>query len=340
MPRAPRIEYEGAVYHVMSRGVKRERIFMDRGDYEMFMVTLEEVCERAGWRVHAFVLLSNHYHGLIETPEANLVAGMKWFQGAFAQRFNARHRQRGHVFQGRYKALIIDADSGAYFETVSTYIHLNPVRAGLIREENGGLKSYPWSSYPLYCKPKRHRPQWLAVDRVLGNLGLVDNRRGQAAYEAYLTQRVWDMQNRKMRKELEKEWKAIRRGWYLGEETFKERLLEKLSGVLSGRDRASYSGEAVQRHDEREAERLIQAGMHVLNLTEADFDSLPKGEIRKCALAWLAHSRTTVRHAWLAEQLRMGCPSNMTVYLDRVQKATSPSAARLCNRLRRAVGNA
>ncbi len=101
------MEYPGAVYHVMNRGDRGGRIFKDEVDYELFGVAMDEVCQRCGWRIHAYGWLPNHFHWLIETPEANLVAGMKWFLGTYSQRFNARHGQRGHVFQGRYKALPI-----------------------------------------------------------------------------------------------------------------------------------------------------------------------------------------------------------------------------------------
>ena len=107
MARKPRVEYAGAVYHVMSRGNRRNLIFRDHRDKEIFMDTLEEACVRHGWRVHAFVLMDNHYHLLLETPEPNLVNGMKWFQGTYTQRVNSRHKEWGHLFQGRYKALVV-----------------------------------------------------------------------------------------------------------------------------------------------------------------------------------------------------------------------------------------
>ena len=101
----------------------------------LFLSTLEDACERTGWRIHAYVLMSNHYHLLIETPEANLVAGMKWFQGTYTQRLNAMFKCRGHLFQGRYKALPIDTEGNdCYFRAVGQYIHLNPFRAGLAGE--------------------------------------------------------------------------------------------------------------------------------------------------------------------------------------------------------------
>ena len=110
MPRKPRVEYSGAVYHVMCRGNGGQAIFADDLDRGMFLDVLDEVCERCGWRIHAYVLMGNHYHVLLETPEPNLVAGMKWLQGTYTQRYNARHRRWGHLFQGRYKALPVHAE--------------------------------------------------------------------------------------------------------------------------------------------------------------------------------------------------------------------------------------
>ena len=107
MARKPRIQYEGAVNHVMSRGDRGGKIWKDRLDYDLFLAATAEACERTGWRIHAYVLLSNHFHWLLETPEGNLVDGMKWFLGAYSQRYNSRHGQRGHVFQGNGSKLQI-----------------------------------------------------------------------------------------------------------------------------------------------------------------------------------------------------------------------------------------
>ena len=132
MARQLRIEYDGACYHVMSRGNNGNPIYKDDKDRIIFLETLWECCSQTGWIIHSYVLMNNHYHILLETPEANLVAGMKWFQGTYTQRYNIRHQQRGHLYQGRYKSLIIDSDDYTYFRTVSTYIHLNPVRSKLV----------------------------------------------------------------------------------------------------------------------------------------------------------------------------------------------------------------
>jgi REP element-mobilizing transposase RayT len=103
MARKPRIQYAGAVYHVICRGDRGESIFQDEIDRKQFLRCLGETCERSGWKIHAYVLMPNHYHLLLETPEPNLVVGMKWLQGTYTQRFNLRHGLRGHLFQGRYK---------------------------------------------------------------------------------------------------------------------------------------------------------------------------------------------------------------------------------------------
>ena len=115
------MEFDGAFYHVMCRGDRRESIFEDDSDRERFLATLAAVCGRTGWRVHAYVLMSNHYHWLLETPRANLVAGMRWFQTTYTVRYNLRHRKIGHLFQGRYKAVLIDPAERSHLATVSDY---------------------------------------------------------------------------------------------------------------------------------------------------------------------------------------------------------------------------
>ena len=114
MARQLRLEYAGAIYHVMNRGDRQEAIFLDAEDRRRFLKTLGEACEKAGWQVHAYCLMGNHFHLVVETPQPTLVAGMKWFLGTYTQRFNARHRMRGHLFAGRYKSLLVDGSDDIY----------------------------------------------------------------------------------------------------------------------------------------------------------------------------------------------------------------------------------
>ena len=114
MARKLRIQYPGAIYHVMNRGDRREAIFEDDEDRQRLLKALTEACEKTGWQVHAYCLMRNHFHLVIETPQPNLVAGMKWLLGTYTSRFNRRHKEFGHLFSGRYKALIVDGSGNGY----------------------------------------------------------------------------------------------------------------------------------------------------------------------------------------------------------------------------------
>ncbi len=132
MPRKLRMEYAGAVYHVVNRGDRREDIFKDDLDRQQFLSTLEEACGKTEWQVHAYCLMRNHFHLVIETPQGNLVAGMKWLLGVYTKRLNIRHKFCGHVFAGRYKALLVEGSGDDYLHRVCDYVHLNPARARVI----------------------------------------------------------------------------------------------------------------------------------------------------------------------------------------------------------------
>jgi len=118
MARKLRVQYPGAIYHVMNRGDRREAIFSDDHDRQRFLDTLGEAREKTDWQVHAFCLMHNHFHLVLETPRANLVEGMQWFLGVYTSRFNHRHKEFGHLFSGRYKALIVDGSGSGYLKTV------------------------------------------------------------------------------------------------------------------------------------------------------------------------------------------------------------------------------
>ena len=141
MARPLRIEYAGALYHVTSRGDRQEAIFEDDQDRTVFLNVLGEVISRFRWRCHAYCLMGNHYHLMIETPEGNLTKGMRQLNGVFTQWSNRRHKRSGHVFQGRYKAILVDRES--YFLELARYIVLNPVRAAMVKHPN----QWKWSSY-------------------------------------------------------------------------------------------------------------------------------------------------------------------------------------------------
>ena len=141
MARPLRIEFPGALYHVTSRGNARQRVFRDDEDREMFLATLDWVVTRFRWRCHAYCLMDNHVHLLIETPQPTLSRGMRQLNGVYTQRFNRRHRKVGHLFQGRFKAILVEKEG--YLLELARYIVLNPVRAKMVKKPD----RYPWSSY-------------------------------------------------------------------------------------------------------------------------------------------------------------------------------------------------
>lgn len=320
MPRKPRIEYAGAIYHVTSRGDHGEAIIRDDQDRIRFIKTVADVCERTGWLIHAYVLMNNHYHLLIETPEANLVAGMKWLQGTYTIRYNARHYTYGHLFQGRYKALIMNPAEDGYMRRVSTYIHLNPVRAGLVAANPDSLIKYQWSSYSLYLASKGSRPIWLKTDMVLASLGInPDGYTAQHKYADYIESLLSQMATGK-NQELEDDWKEIRHSWCLGDSAFRKQIIEKLDFILKGHDIQSYSGTEIEGHGEVMAEQLLQAIFAKLQLSEQLLATMPKGHNIKRIIAWALRKKTIVSNRWLSDKLYLGHPANIPNYVRSVEQ--------------------
>lgn len=168
MSRPLRIEWAGGLYHVTSRGDRREAIVEDDADRRAWVRVLGECCERFGWRVHAWCLMSNHYHVLLETPEPNLSLGMRHLNGVWSQEFNRRHRRVGHVFQGRFKAIMVERE--AYLRELARYVVLNPVRAGMVNDAG----DYAWSSYRATAGTAtagEPAPEWLETDALLALFG-------------------------------------------------------------------------------------------------------------------------------------------------------------------------
>ena len=312
MPRSPRIEYEGALYHVLCRGDRREPIFRDDRDRRNFLETLEEACERSGAFVCSYVLMDNHYHLLLETPLGNLVATMTWFQSTVTARFNARHRVRGHLFQGRYKAIPVESESREYARTVSDYIHLNPARAGIVNKEKSVLKNYRWSSFPILCSGER-TPKWLHGGRVFEwHRWNAARSRDRLAYERYLEGRARECWQDRNEADEPEEWQAIRRGWYFGSGEFRETLEELAGKAVEGLRRESFTGEALRKRDAAEALRVLNAGLKSLGMGRDEMRSLRKNDPRKQGLSWLVKTRTGIPDAWICEALDMGDRSNIS----------------------------
>ena len=320
MARPLRYEAVGAVYHVMARGDGGKLVFEDDKDRYGWMDLMEKACARFGWRVHAWVLMGNHFHLLLETPEPNLVAGMKWMLGVYSQGWNRRRQRKGHVFQGRYKAVVVNGEErdGSYFKIVADYIHLNPARSGWIGGKTGRrLRSWRWSSFGGYAGNKR--PDWLETGRVLRAFQLSEDHRGGRAYAEYLEARAKDGKGAITDDSLKK----LRRGWCLGEKGFAEKVLESLSGTAGPkRRRGSVAGEAASAHDEAEAERIAMAALLALGAPTEASQLRGKGKwVEETTLvAVLIRKRTGVKNRWVAARLGMGHEGNVTRAIRRVNE--------------------
>ncbi len=309
MPRLLRVEYAGACYHVINRGNYRRNLFEEMGAAEAFERTLNETAQRFGWRVHAYVVMRNHFHLAIETPEPNLSEGMKWLQGTWVRRYNGFRKLVGRPFQGRYKALVVEP--GHALAQVCHYIHLNPVRARVVEPEQ--MQTYRWSSLTHF--EQKGRPQWLEPSTVLLDAGeLKDTAKGWASYREYLAIRAGE---KGAAPELSRE--RLSRGWCIGSDEFREATKEALKNQGAALELFRFAGlEPEELAAERRAfwaERLEEFA----RLAKIELARLPekKSAPEKALLATAMKMSTSASNAWIAERLRMGQSATVSQYVRR-----------------------
>jgi len=302
---------------VINRGNDRRGLFIGEGAAEAFERVLGEAATRFGWRVHAFVVMSNHFHLAVELTEPNLSAGMKWLQGTWIRRYSLYRKLVGRPFQGRYKALLVEP--GHALAQVCHYIHLNPVRARLCAPAEIGR--YAWSSLPKFTAEPR--PEWLEPDTVLREAGgLPDSAQGWQKYGEYLEFLSTDETAKK-----ELAARRMSRGWCLGSGEFKEAM--KQEARQRGADLERYGGlePDVLRH-EREAqwEERLQA---LATTAKIDLKTLPKPKSHpdKALLAAALKASTSASNAWLAQRLQMGQPASASQFARRYTLQPSQNAA-------------
>jgi putative transposase len=310
MARRVRVQYEGAVYHVMARGNERRDIFRDDHDRLRFLETLGEAVGQFGLRLHAYCLMPNHYHLLLGTPRGNLSRAMGWFQTTVTARFNARHRRRGHLFQGRFKAELVEADE--YGRWLVEYIHLNPVRprnrSGVIpSERRKQLERYRWSSHVDYAGRRGKSPAWLCLDW----LAYWGSRRrdGQSEYRKAMGQWFGRAAN--------DPWRQTRGGLVLGGED----LYQKVRSLMQRQ-----GGLEAVRWMRREQEESAQARIRKLIETEDDV------RVKVWARVRLGGERGTT----VARERGYAHSSGVTQVMKRLETraATNPILAKRLRQLR------
>src|SRR6266581_4957352 len=283
MPRKLRVEYPGAMYHVMSLGDRREDIYLNDVDRQDFIKTLAEACQKTGWQVHAYCLMRNHYHLVLETPNANLVSGMAWLQSTYTIRLNHRHKLFGHVFSGRYKAQLVEGSGNGYLRTACDYVHLNPVRARLVKPEER-LLAYRWSSLGAYLAAPEHRPQWIRVDRLLGEHGIQQDT--AAAREEFERR----MEAQRLEESNPEALRIFRRGWCLGSQRFRQQMLEKMESKLGDH----HSGELRRESMEAKAQRILTEELRRLGWNQGELATRRKSDPAKLAMAARLRQETTL----------------------------------------------
>lgn len=299
MARKLRVEFEGAVYHVIARGNYRADVFGDEKTKAAFLKCLGEACEKSGWLVHAWCVMSNHYHLCLETPQPNLVAGMKWLQATFSLRFNRYRHERGHLFQGRYKALLVE-DSAV--GSVCHYIHLNPVRAGLTDVPR--LPAWPWTSVHALMQP-RVRPAWSCFDVALDQAGaLKDVPSDRRRYLEYL---AWLYQDDPAKKAMS--FDRMSSDWAIGSSAYRKELLQTHRACESAIERGEAGAQAIREELWRES---LAKAMRAVRKTPQDALADAKGDPWKVAVAAAMKTHTTASNPWLAQQLHMGSPFRLS----------------------------
>jgi putative transposase len=270
---------------------------------------LAEACLKAGFEVHAYCLMRNHFHAVIETPQGNLVEGMRWLLSSYTLRLNHRHKLFGHVFAGRYKAVLIDAGSPGYVKTACDYVHLNPVRANLLGPQER-LLAYRWSSWGWYLAAAKHRPAWMRVDRWLGEHGIkADRPAGRQELEGRLeAQRAAEADGA--------QWAPLRRGWCLGSDAFKAGALARAEKQLG----EHHAGVLRRGCAEGKAERIIAGELKRLKWKPTELARRHKSDPAKLALAGRLRRETLLPVKWIAARLAMGSWKSAHVRLQEWKK--------------------
>jgi len=226
MPRAPRIQFAGANYHIVTRGDGRRKLFHDHDHYERFTEGLRQEVERSGWIVLAWCWMPNHIHALIQTPQPNLASGMQHWLSGYANWYAKRNQRTGHLYQGRYKAFLVE-DAG-YYWTLSRYMHLNPCNAG--RPLVDDPEQWPYSSFPGYAR-KSKRVSWVAYDRLHTHWQAAHGGGDPAtAYRKYVREGLTVSED---------PFKAQLRKWVFGSEDFLRRMIAIAEGQDRGRHQST-----------------------------------------------------------------------------------------------------
>ena len=313
---------------MINRGNSRKNLFEGEGAAEGFEKTLGEAVAKFGWRLHAYVIMRNHFHLALELTESNLSHGMRWLQATWTHRFVRLRRSSGRIFQDRFKALIVEP--GPAFGKVCDYIHLNPVRAGVVKIED--ILSHSFSSLPKFSAKKR--PEWLTAKVVLSSAGdLPDNKDGWRRYRSRLEFLCIDEES-----ERELVSRRLSRGWCVGEKAFRREIREEMATKGSFLQLGRFAGLAPE---DLQTERIAvwEGRLRALaSVAKIDLGKLPikKSAAEKVLLAAAMKQTSSVSNGWLAERLQMGQPATVSQFVRRwlIQPKKAREVATILSRVK------
>lgn len=331
MARSLRVQFPGAFYQVAAEG-RHFNVFADADERDFFLLSLGQVCETMGWRVHAWVLLRDRYKLFIQTPKPNLVDGMFWLQNVLTRRYNSAHGTRGRLFTDRYKSVIVEGGDPYCFQTMMDYIHLSPVRAKLIRARaRESLADYPWSSLATaYALTPAKRKPWMETaagfnafqlkDTPAGRRSMIERLDARAKTESAAHCGIPPLAESADRRE-----SHLGRGWYWGSLSFAAEM-QALATSQAGDSNQKPSAHPRQpprklgRQNEAVATQWLTEGLNASDLTSADLADLKGSDPRKVLLADLLYRRTVVSQQWIANKLHMHSQLNVSQQLRRLDR--------------------
>jgi putative transposase len=316
LARPLRLEYPGAIWHVTQRGNERKDIYRSDLDRRRFLELLVRSIEIYQWIVHAFVLMTNHYHLLIETPIPNLSRGMRDLDGDYAEEFNRRHRRSGHLFQGRFKGFIVEKET--YLLRLCRYVVLNPVRARMVES----VADWPWSSYRATALLEPPTP-WLEVDWTLRHFGL-DRREAARRYRQYVAEGVG----------LERSpWEDLKSDLYLGSEAFGEQL----KSLLGERELSTEFPRPHRQAVLPDLDSIRNLVVTTLGVRPETLRQRGRSDAR-LAFAWLARRAAASSCRQIQEQLALSAPGvSHLLRLTEERLRTDKQFARLVDDIKRAL---
>jgi putative transposase len=311
MARPLRIEFPNAIYHVMARGNGRQKIFHADADYQRMTDGLAKTVARTGWQIFAFVWMPNHIHLFVRTPKPNLSVGMQYLLSGYANWYAKRHQRTGHLFQGRFKAELVEDES--YFWTLSRYVHLNPVRGKKPLVDHPS--SWAWSSYPGYCR-KSARVDWIEYESVLAAWqGEMGGKDAGLAYRRFVESGLETPPSNPLDNALE--------GWLLGSETF----LKKVKKLMTKPQHIDQTPKA-RRLTSLDANEVITAVAAYFKASPESYQSKRSTAPGRDLAAYLAHRRTTATLRELATAFGLSHPDSVSNLIRRAQNAISGSKSK------------